>query len=49
VSLLARPSDAIWSQAGAIAIMAPCAWIGGLLAGRTLSGGRDIGRVRPLR
>src|SRR5258705_11764271 len=29
VSLLARPSGAIWSQVGALAIMAPCAWIGG--------------------
>jgi O-antigen/teichoic acid export membrane protein len=46
-SLLARPSDAMWSQAAALAVMAPCAWIGGALAGR--AGNSDIGRVRPLR
>jgi hypothetical protein len=33
-SLLARPSDALWSQASAIAVMAPCAWLGGVLAAR---------------
>ena len=31
-SLIADPSGAKWSQAGAIAVMAPCAWLGGLRA-----------------
>jgi hypothetical protein len=35
VSLAARPSDAIWSQVGALVVMAPCAWAGGALARRT--------------
>jgi hypothetical protein len=48
ISLLARSAGAIWSQVGALAIMAPCAWIGGALAART-SARSDIGRVRPLR
>lgn len=33
-SILARPSDAIWSQVSALAVMAPCAWLGGVLAAR---------------
>ena len=32
VSLAARPSDAKWSQLSALAVMAPCAWLGGLRA-----------------
>jgi hypothetical protein len=44
VSLVAGPGSAIWSQVSALLIMAPCAWIGGLLAGRS-----TVGRVRPLR
>lgn len=35
VSLAARPAGAHWSQLSAIAIMAPCAWLGGLLSRRT--------------
>lgn len=42
VSLIAS-SGAIWSQVGALVAMAPCAWIGGTLAGRS-----TVGRVRPL-
>src|SRR5262245_23184310 len=34
VSIAARPSDALWSQLSAIVVMAPCAWLGGALAGR---------------
>ena len=34
VSLVARWNDARWSQIAAIAIMAPCAWFGGLLSRR---------------
>ncbi|HYT66538.1 MAG TPA: hypothetical protein VEL51_08985 [Vicinamibacterales bacterium] len=34
ISLLARPSDAKWSQLAALAVMAPCAWIGGLISRR---------------
>jgi hypothetical protein len=30
--LLARPGDARWSQMAALVIMAPCAWIGGLIS-----------------
>src|SRR5262245_56642855 len=33
-SILARPSDALWSQISAIVVMAPCAWLGGVLAAR---------------
>lgn len=32
VSIAARPGDAIWSQISALALMAPCAWLGGLRA-----------------
>ena len=38
-SLAARPSDAIWSQVAALAVMAPCAWMGGLLAARQKAAG----------
>jgi hypothetical protein len=34
VSLAARPSDARWSQMAALVVMAPCAWLGGVLAAR---------------
>lgn len=34
-SLVADRSGAIWSQIAALAIMAPCAWIGGLMARRS--------------
>jgi multisubunit Na+/H+ antiporter MnhE subunit len=34
ISLIARPSDAIWSQVSAIVFMAPCALVGGLLSSR---------------
>jgi hypothetical protein len=34
VSLAAHPSGAIWSQVSAIAVMAPCAWLGGLVSRR---------------
>ena len=37
VSLVARPSDAVWSPIAAIVVMAPCVWIGGLLAGSSAS------------
>lgn len=33
-SMVARPSDAMWSQLSAIVVMAPCAWLGGVLAAR---------------
>src|SRR5262245_30589021 len=33
-SIVARPSDVIWTQIAAIVVMAPCAWLGGLLAAR---------------
>ena len=33
-SLAMRPADAIWSQAAALLVMAPCAWLGGVLAAR---------------
>jgi hypothetical protein len=32
VSMVTSPGDAVWSQIGAAAIMAPSAWIGGKLA-----------------
>ena len=32
VSLIASPAGAKWSQIGAVAVMAPCAWLGGLRA-----------------
>jgi hypothetical protein len=34
VSLAARAGEARWSQIAAIALMAPCAWLGGLLSRR---------------
>jgi hypothetical protein len=34
ISIAARPSDALWSQVSAIVVMAPCAWLGGVLAAR---------------
>jgi hypothetical protein len=34
ISIAARPSDALWSQLSAIVVMAPCAWLGGVLAAR---------------
>jgi hypothetical protein len=34
LSIASRPSDALWSQLAAIAVMAPCAWLGGVLAAR---------------
>lgn len=34
ISLVARPSGAIWSQVAALVVMAPCAWLGGLRAQR---------------
>jgi hypothetical protein len=33
-SIAMRPSDALWSQTAAIVVMAPCAWLGGVLASR---------------
>ena len=33
-SIAARPSDAMWSPLAAIVVMAPCAWLGGVLAAR---------------
>ena len=33
-SMAARPSDALWSQIGALLVMAPCAWLGSVLAAR---------------
>jgi hypothetical protein len=38
-SLLARPSDAMWSQVSALVVMAPCAWLGGVLAARRKAAG----------
>ena len=35
-SLLAASGDARWSQISAAAVMAPCAWIGGLLSRRSI-------------
>jgi hypothetical protein len=35
ISLLTAPG-ARWSQVSALAVMAPCAWIGGALAGRSV-------------
>ena len=37
VSLAARPSDAKWSQLSALAVMAPCAWLGGVLSSKSLA------------
>jgi hypothetical protein len=37
-SIVARPSDVIWTQIAAIAVMAPCAWLGGVLAARAKAG-----------
>lgn len=34
VSIAARRSDALWSQLSALIVMAPCAWLGGVLAAR---------------
>jgi hypothetical protein len=36
ISLIMRSSDPKWSQVAAIAIMAPCAWIGGRLSRRSI-------------
>jgi peptidoglycan/LPS O-acetylase OafA/YrhL len=38
ISLLARPTDALWSQVAAIAIMAPCALLGGVISSRVRPG-----------
>jgi hypothetical protein len=38
-SILARPSDALWSQISAIVVMAPCAWLGGVLAAQRKQSG----------
>jgi hypothetical protein len=35
ISLAAGPAGAKWSQIAALVVMAPCAWIGGLVAPRT--------------
>jgi len=35
VSLAARPSDAKWSQLAALVVMAPCAWLGGVLSAKS--------------
>jgi hypothetical protein len=35
VSIAADRSHAIWSQVSALAVMAPCAWVGGLISRRT--------------
>ena len=37
VSIAARPADALWSQLSAIVVMAPCAWLGGVLAAKQKS------------
>jgi hypothetical protein len=34
VAIAARPSDALWSQLSALIVMAPCAWLGGVLASK---------------
>jgi MFS-type transporter involved in bile tolerance (Atg22 family) len=34
VSLMARPVDAIWSQLAALVVMAPCAFVGGVISSR---------------
>jgi hypothetical protein len=39
-SIAARPGAALWSQLSALALMAPCAWLGGLRA-------RGAGRSGP--
>jgi hypothetical protein len=33
-SMLADPGSARWSQTAALVVMAPCAWLGGVLAAR---------------
>ena len=33
-SLVAQPAGARWSQLAALVVMAPCAWLGGVLAAR---------------
>jgi hypothetical protein len=33
-SIVARPSDPVWSQIGAVVVMAPCAWVGSVIAAR---------------
>jgi hypothetical protein len=35
-SLLASPGGSKWSQLSAVALMAPCAWAGGLLSRRSI-------------
>jgi len=37
LSLLLDPSGARWSQIAAVVVMAPCAWLGGVLAARQRS------------
>src|SRR4051794_13947395 len=37
-SLVADPRGAQWTQVSAIVVMAPCAWLGGLLAARRRAG-----------
>ena len=32
-SIATRPGDAMWSQLSALVLMAPCAWLGGRIAG----------------
>ncbi len=39
-SMLADRSGAMWSQLAAVVVMAPCAWLGGLVARRDLPAGR---------
>ena len=34
IALALRPADAIWSEIAVLVVMAPCAWLGGLLAAR---------------
>jgi uncharacterized membrane protein len=36
VSLAMRPGEARWSQISAAVVMAPCAWIGGLISRRSI-------------
>jgi hypothetical protein len=44
-SMASRPGDAMWSQICALALMAPCAWLGGRIA--STRGGGPPGPAYP--
>jgi hypothetical protein len=47
VSIAARPGDAMWSQIAALALMAPSAWLGGVVSRNDARGAGPSGPAYP--